>query len=509
VTTEHLEIERKYEVSTTVAFPDLSDLPGIASVDQAPPKTLDAVYYDTDVLSLAAAGATLRRRTGGADAGWHLKLPHGGDDRSEISEPLGDDDEQVPSSFLTLVKAWLRDRELRPIAKISTQRSVRRLVGPSGEGLAEVSDDVVTAQSTPRSGEALLSTWREWEVELFDGPRKLLDAADELLLENGAERSAWPSKLHHAVGREQSAPRTDASSVTGKSPAGTVLNAYLAEQVTQIEQRDAGVRQNEADAVHKMRVATRRMRSALATFRPLVDRSVTDPLRDELKWLAATLGAARDAEVQRMHLEQAVGDEPGELVLGAVAARVELELRADYRKAYDALLAALDSARYFRLLDALDELVDTPPFTELAGGKAKRVLRKRVRRECRRLYGLGADEQSVADDQRDVRLHDIRKAAKRVRYAGEATVPALGHPATRLAHLAETLQETLGDHQDSVVIRATLRGIGVRMHLDGDNAFSIGRLHALQQARADAAEAAFEKLWADGFAEQLRKWPRH
>jgi hypothetical protein len=58
-----------------------------------------------------------------------------------------------------------------------------------------------------------------------------------------------------------------------------------------------------------------------------------------------------------------------------------------------------------------------------------------------------------------------------------------------------------------VVIRETLRAIGVRMHLDGENAFSIGRLHALQQVRADVAEAAFRKLWTGGLADRLR-WPK-
>ena len=58
---------------------------------------------------------------------------------------------------------------------------------------------------------------------------------------------------------------------------------------------DPAVRLDADDAVHKMRVAVRRLRSTLATYRRLLDRDVTEPLRDELKWLGGVLGAVRDA----------------------------------------------------------------------------------------------------------------------------------------------------------------------------------------------------------------------
>lgn len=504
MTSEHLQIERKYEVATDLRLPDLTRLPKVVAVDQVLQSTLDAVYSDTDDLALANAGITLRRRTGGSDAGWHLKLPGGGDDRSEVGEPLKDDD-GVPPELLGHIRAWVRDRELRPVATLSTRRVVHRLVGAGGKVLAEVSDDVVTAHATPASGEVVASTWREWEIELVDGSRRMLAAADQLLREAGAAPSKWSSKLHHALGRHPD-PAAAGSELTAKSSAGAAVHTYLAEQVQVMVNRDGDLRRSEPDAVHKVRVATRRLRSVLSTFRAMFDRSVTDPLREELSWLARSVGAVRDVEVQRLSLLEAVAAEPDDLVMGGVRGRIEVEMQSDYRAAHDHLLLDLDSARYFRLLDRLDDVVSAPPFTELAWRKGRTVLEKRLRHACARLYTLASADEPPAGTGRDEWLHEIRKAAKRVRYAAELAGPVLGKKARALAAEAEQMQESLGMHQDSVVVRATLRGIAVRMHLDGENSFSVGRLHALEQAGTQASEAAFRRAWSKRYAADLKGW---
>src|SRR3954467_8520661 len=73
--TEQLEIETKYDVDDTVILPALHELAGVASVAQPVELDLEAVYFDTAGLDLAANKVTLRRRTGGEDDGWHVKLP--------------------------------------------------------------------------------------------------------------------------------------------------------------------------------------------------------------------------------------------------------------------------------------------------------------------------------------------------------------------------------------------------------------------------------------------------
>ncbi len=210
----------------------------------------------------------------------------------EHAEPLGESGGPPPAALIDLVQAWVRDRDLRPVATLSTRRLVYRLLSAAGQVLAEAADDVVTAEASGLGdGSATLSHWREWEIELVDGPDELIDAVGALMREAGAAPSTWSSKLERALGGRVIRPaRPDADGLSPASRAGDVVHAHLVEQVDAMINRDWQARHDEPDGVHKMRVATRRLRSALATFRPLFDRQVTDPIRDELKWIAAELG---------------------------------------------------------------------------------------------------------------------------------------------------------------------------------------------------------------------------
>jgi CHAD domain-containing protein len=427
----------------------------------------------------------------------------------EHAEPLGEPGSPPPAALLDLVQAWVRDRELRPVATLSTRRTVHQLLSAAGEVLAEAADDVVTAEASVRGDSATLSHWREWEIELVDGPAELIDAAGALMRAAGAAPSAWSSKLEQALGgRVSRPPRIDAVGLSPSSRAEDVVHAHLIEQVESMIHRDWQARHDEPDGVHKMRVATRRLRSALATFRPLFDRRLTDPIRDELKWIATELGGARDAEVLRSRLLTELAAEADDLVLGPISARIEVELLADHRKAHDELVVSLRSERYFRLLDRLDDLIAAPPVTPLANGKAGKVLTKRVRKSYGRVEALVGAGAPVDVTRRDEWYHEIRKASKRLRYAAESVAPAFGKPATALAEAAEQLQEVLGEHQDSVVARTALRELGVRMYLDGDNAFTIGRLHALEQTRGEEAIEAFGSAWAAVSDKQMLRWLR-
>ena len=201
-----LEIERKYAVDAGFVLPDLSAVPGVAAVAGPDIYHLTAVYVDTPGLDLAAARITLRRRTGGTDAGWHLKLPAGTETRREVHVPLGPGGEPVPDELSGLVAGVIHGQPLRPIARLQTTRTVRRLTDAAGQVLAEVADDQVTGSlpdqdacdtGAPPGPPAwrTATAWREVEIELVRGPARLLDEAGRLLLEAGARLSPAASKL--------------------------------------------------------------------------------------------------------------------------------------------------------------------------------------------------------------------------------------------------------------------------------------------------------------------------
>ncbi|WP_407344068.1 CHAD domain-containing protein [Pengzhenrongella phosphoraccumulans] len=521
------EIEAKLEVSPDAVLPDLTGLPGVASIDPAHEHTLEAVYLDTPELRLAGAQTTLRRRTGGADAGWHLKLPVSADERIELRAPIeaaGDGSDagavrdDVPGELAAAVRARVRDGALEPVVVLHTRRTVRRLRDRAGRVLAELADDEVTARE-PAAGAltlndltagAVTATWREWEFELVDGDRDLLAAAVRLLRRADGAAPAHPSKLARALGdRLQHAARTDDREPPAAGSAGAALRDHLRAQRDRLIAVDPRVRRDEPDAVHQMRVCTRQLRSALATFRPLLAGGGREDLRAELRWLGELLGAARDAEVARGLLAELVAAEPAEAVIGPVAQRLDDDRARAYRMAHDQALVELDSPRYFRLLDALDDLADAPALTTLAAGRPTDVLPARVRHDWRRLErAYRSARKAPPGAHRDEHLHETRKAAKRVRYAAEASTPALGRPARSYALAAKDLQTLLGDHHDCVELRAVLLRVADEARLAGEDTFTYGRLHALVQARAERLEADLPRVWHPMSSRRRRRWLR-
>ncbi len=247
------EIETKYEVPAGTALPPLVQLPDVSGTSGPDEQELEAEYYDTGDLRLLRAGVTLRRRRGGDDAGWHLKLPVAADTRREIQLPLGRSGRRVPAQLAALVRVHSRGVPLRPVARISTRRERTVLLGRDGESLAEVAADEVSAQTM---GDATtVSTWREVEVELTGGDRRLLLAADKVLRRDGLRPARWGAKLEHALDG-QLPPPPARKDLSGKSAAGEVVLAYIGEQAAALKALDPMVRRDEPDAVHQMRVAT-------------------------------------------------------------------------------------------------------------------------------------------------------------------------------------------------------------------------------------------------------------
>jgi CHAD domain-containing protein len=291
--------------------------------------------------------------------------------------------------------------------------------------------------------------------------------------------------------------------------AAGVLQARLAEQVQELRALDPLVRHDVPDSVHRMRVATRRLRSALATFRPMLDAAVTDPLRDELKWLAGSLGEVRDTEVMHERLTALVAAEPSEAVRGGADARVERELVRRYGAARVEAMKAMRSPRYHDLLERLDALLSAPPWTERASEGAEVALPARVSRDWKRLERRMSTAAEATDPtERAARMHEARKAAKRLRYAAETAVPVHGKDARRLVKHAKRLQTVLGDHHDAVVTQAWLRDLADAAVAEGEDAFTFGVLHAREEVLVDTAEVQLAKAWRKAARKKNRKWLR-
>lgn len=475
---KHLEVERKFEVVESTVSPSFEGLSSIARVERSPSHRLDAVYFDTANHDLAAHHVTLRRRTGGADAGWHLKLPAGPDARTELRAPLGDDD-TVPESLRDVVLAIVRDRPLHPVAHIRTDRTVDVLYGVDGSQLAEFCDDEVTAWATD-SDEAAEQKWREWEIELAeraDVPSDLMDRLVNRLQDAGAAPAGHGSKLARVLDRGV----VDIDEADEAQQVDPVHRA-VAEQVEQLLVWDRAVRADAYDSVHQMRVTTRKLRSLLQASPEAF--GITDDawVLDELRELAGVLGVARDAEVLAERYERALDELPEDLVRGRARERLVDGAKRRYQAGLRRSHAAMRSERYFRLLDALDWVVAAEPSPTESGEERPPVTIDSAYKKVRKAAKQAAD---APPEHSDEALHRIRKRAKRLRYTAAAT------GADKVSNRAKTIQTLLGDHQDSVVSREHLGKQAQTAQEAGEDTFTYGILH---QQEADLAQRCRDQI---------------
>ncbi|HWF78932.1 MAG TPA: CYTH and CHAD domain-containing protein [Streptosporangiaceae bacterium] len=501
-----VETELKYEAPDDAVLPELDQLPAVSATRKAGEEHLEAEYYDTKDWRLIRAGITLRRRTGGHDEGWHLKMPAGVHSRREIRMPLGTADGQVPAQLAELVRAYTRGEPVKQVAVISTRRERLILLGDAGESVAELAMDDVSARRTV--GFVATSRWREVEIELTGGNRKMLDAADELLRRSGLRRAANAAKLERVVGVQARPSRQPSDrKLSPSSPAGDVITAYVAGQAERLTRLDPMVRRNEPDAVHQMRITTRRLRSALQTYGTTIWRRDTSGLVAELRWLGRLLGSARDAEVLSERLRSNLADTPVEQVIGPVQARMQGHFAPVGAQARTELVQALDGPRYFALLDQIDALLTDESLADGAGKPARAVLPAAVLRTYRRTSRrMRKANRARAGQPSEAALHRARKAAKRARYASEAVSPAMGRPARRFGKRMRRVQSLLGDYQDSIIARQVDRELAISAALAGENAFTYGVLYERDCRAGELARAQAKAAWRKAAKRRYRRW---
>ena len=490
-TSRHLEVERKFDVGESTVSPSFEGIAAVAHVEKSPTQRLDATYFDTPAQDLARNKVTLRRRTGGSDAGWHLKLPAGPEARTEVRVPLdasgpGEPD-TVPEELVDVVLAIVRDRPLEPVARITTQRETQVLYSADGTRLAEFCNDHVTAWSARSSDDADVEPtqqeWREWELELAETNEapdtELLNRLGNRLLDAGAAPAGHASKLARVLG---TTPQP-----TGAQPAEHPLQRAVAEQIRALLVWDRAVRAEAFDSVHQMRVTTRKLRSLLRDYQESFGLPDDGWVLDELRELAGILGIARDAEVLAERYERELDGLTPDLVRGPVHERLVGGAQRRYQTGLRRSLIAMRSQRYFRLLDALDAIAAQPPVSAVGEEHTPVTIDaayKKVRKAAKAAAQVDRDHPH-SQHEHDEAVHRIRKRAKRLRYTAAAT------GADKVSEQAKAVQTLLGDHQDSVVSREHLRHESEAAYAAGEDTFTYGLLY---QQEADLAERCTAQL---------------
>jgi CHAD domain-containing protein len=490
-----LELERKLAVEGSFTPPLAGDRAGIGGIEELAPLDLRATYYDTPDLRLARYGITLRHRTGEADRPpWTLKLPddlpHADRDSSSRAElEFHGPGNVVPDAAEDLVAAFVRAGALTPVARLRTRRRRWSLRDREGREIAELVDDRVSVLQRGR----VVERFREIEIEGKGLDSEGVGRIAELLQENGAGEAPQIPKLVRALGRRATAPPEVVvpDDLPAAADAGEAVRGAIARSVERIMLNDPGTRLGEVEPLHQMRVGTRRLRSDLKTFRPLVDREWADGLRDELRWLGQVLGDVRDLDVLIDRLHADAGDLEPEL--GPLFDALETRRK----RARAALLQALRTARYLELLDRLVEAATSPVLTKAADEHARAALPplvrsawKKVRKQAGKLGDASGDEE----------FHRVRVLTKRARYGADAVAPALGRKratrARKFAQKAADVQDVLGELQDSVVAGETIEDVA-RAHPDaGSFNLAAGRLIERELGHRVRNRERFPSAWS-------------
>src|SRR5262245_22095451 len=480
-TPETVERERKFEAEEDVR---LSDVPGASVIDRSDVR-LTATYWDTAHRRLLRWGHTLRYRRGsdGSEGRWTLKLaiPSRGKKgelrRAEVNVPGSS--LYPPPMIRHLARAVVRRGVLMPIAAIITDRRRVKLAGRDRTDRVELSDDHVSSIVGLRRG----PTFRQIEVEAASPePGQLMNETSETLIRAGAVPTD-ATKLSVVLGStpepEIALPRPGPDLLIRD-----VVRFAIGSGAERLIANDPVARiGSDPEAIHQARVATRRLRSDLKTLEPLLDGTWVSRIRNELHWVGQLLGSVRDADVLIQRVER-VG-RTLHLPEGATS-EIVTELEQERRRSHREMVDALSSRRYVDLVQSLIAAAETPSLADGVDGdrrarpRVRKLVRKSWRRVSRAVKRLGPDPE-------DAEMHEIRKRAKRARYAAELAAAALDEGPGRLAGRLADLQDVLGELQDAVEAEERLAALVRDERITGGAAFAAGKLACtIRQGGSDA-----------------------
>jgi CHAD domain-containing protein len=483
-----VERENKFSADWDFDPPDFRETVG--RTVRLPEEEFRTRYFDTADYRLWDRGIALRHRLGaGAESGvWTLKLPEAESgptlERTEVSWPGRPDD--VPTEATALVGGIVRRARVQQVTEMVTTRRRLALGNKGGPTWGELEDDICSVVDGPRQGRR----FRQLELEVEPGAPVTAQAVLAMLRRAGATPTGKP-KLAVALGLStgpRSAPKP--RSASKKRRLGDLVQAAIRDGLDRLLDHDYRLRLEakvpRPHDVHQARVATRRLRSNLKLFAPILDPVWVAHTRAELRWLGEALGAVRDCDVLADYLDHM--EQPS-----TQEAEGQRELRAslDLQRSMAAgeLAAALQEDRYLNLVDRLHAAAEQPPFDDARDRPdhpAEKALPPLVDEHWRRLRRKLRKEGRHPTDHD---LHRTRIRAKGLRYAAEAATPVIGKPARQIAAVAEDLQTVLGEHHDAVVAEQRLRHEAATG--SAQKIFRAGELTAAQRQR----QAALREHW--------------
>ncbi|GJL55294.1 MAG: hypothetical protein NPIRA02_24260 [Nitrospirales bacterium] len=419
-------------------------------------------------------GFILRRRVEQGKGTWQLQFPTS-NVRHTLEIPHGST--KLPREMTELLFIFLRGQAPILIAKLRTER-LSYEIREQDRILAEIAIDHIALLENRR----VRKRFTEMRIRLLAGTHKHLKHLTTQLIAAGAKEASGRPQLCQALDlKYPEQPHT----LNGSAPSGEHVTWQLRQQLDEILRHDPGTRLGQnREALHQMRVATRRSRAILRAIQPLSNATWNTTIRREIGWLATTLGNVRDFDVlleKLRHETHALAVPEQETFTSLIQ-----QLEAQRAETHTRMVEALRSKRYITLLDHLQSSLQHMDILHLHV-----PLPDLAKKEFDKLE-KAVDHLPKAYDDED--LHRLRIRAKRVRYATELATPCSRECTPRLIRQIRKLQDLLGEHQDTVMIEEQLQTF-LRSTQHVRSAFTTGLLVERLRQRRSHARADFPCRW--------------
>lgn len=511
--TDQIEVEWQYAALDTrpvLRWLQSAAVPGYV-VAPAGVKELDDTYFDTADWRVHHAGYTCRLRHKGSECELTLKAmadsSGGMRTRRELTEALpagSTSPAQANGPCGAAIRSLAGRNDLVPLFRLQTRRQLFTLADEQGL-LGEIALDdtaIPVGEDTPVR---LARVEVEVEQPAVERARPFVAA---MVAANGlteALTSKFESALIATGQRVAGTPDFGPTAVNAEMTASQVAYAVLRKQFGVFLANEPGTRLGEdIEALHDMRVATRRLRAAMAAFRPFLSPRLL-AFRDEFGWIAAALGEVRDLDVQIDRMTEWRGGFPPDRAHALDA--IEDILHARRRSARKRMLLALDSRRYERLVARFGDALRHGPPRTFAPGRAPilAVAPDLVEKRYRRVRKAG---DRIARSSPPELYHALRIDAKKLRYALEFVGTGIyGKPAVDFSARVTAMQDVLGLHQDAYVAMDLLQEIADSSgkRLGAATLMAMGVISERYRAHAEELRARFPSVYKPIAGDEWRR----